>query len=89
MDMIETAIDLSIYAFLFLIGLGMVRVVIGPRVEDRMIGLNLVSGNILVVLVLTAFKVGKPVFLDVALVYAILGFVGTLALAQMWKKAGE
>ena len=86
MDIIDTALEFTTYALFVLVALGMIRVLIGPRVEDRMIGLNLVSGFILAILVVTALRIKKAIFLDVALVYAILGYIGTLVLAQRWEK---
>jgi multisubunit Na+/H+ antiporter MnhF subunit len=76
----------------FLLGsslVSLVRVVIGPTASDRMIGLNLVSGQILALLVLLAVRGGHEVYLDVALVYDIFGFVGLLAITHYLQKGGE
>lgn len=70
------------YFFLASSVVGMVRVLIGPTVVDRMIGLNLVASQILAVLVLIAVTETRTVYLDVALVYDIFGFVGILAIAR-------
>lgn len=76
----------------FLLGsslLSLVRVVIGPTAADRMIGLNLVSGQILALLVLLAVRGGHGIYLDVALVYDIFGFVGLLAITYYLQRGGE
>ena len=80
----DTAIVLNtaIYCLLGVTVLSLVRVVIGPEPEDRMIGLNLTASQVLAILVLTALRLDRAIFLDVALVYAILGFVGILAIAR-------
>ena len=73
------------YLVYFLIAssvLSMVRVVIGPSLPDRMIGLNLVSAQILAILVILAVAAERSIYLDVALVYDIFGFVGILALVR-------
>jgi multicomponent Na+:H+ antiporter subunit F len=75
-------LDGAIYCLLGVTGLSLVRVVIGPEPEDRMIGLNLTASQVLAILVLAAVKLNRAIFLDVALVYAILGFVGMLAIAR-------
>jgi len=77
--------DLLLYAIYFFIGsslIGVIRVVLGPTVADRMTGLNLVSAQILAVLVLYAVREGRPNYLDVALVYDIFGFIGILAMTR-------
>lgn len=60
----------------------MVRVVTGPTVADRMIGLNLVAAQTLGLLVLISVNMQRVVYLDVALVYDIFGFLGILVLAR-------
>jgi len=69
----------------FLLGsciVGIVRIVIGPSAADRLTALNLVGSQVLALLVLTAFRAGSPVYLDVAMVYAVFGFLGILALTR-------
>ena len=80
--MVRTALDLTLYALLALATLGLWRVVIGPTPEDRMIGLSLVASQTLAMLVVVAVRDHKPAYMDVALVYAVLGFAGILALAR-------
>jgi multicomponent Na+:H+ antiporter subunit F len=75
-------LDTAIYCLLGVTVLSLVRVVIGPEPEDRMIGLNLTASQVLAILVLSALRLDRAIFLDVALVYAILGFVGMLAIAR-------
>jgi multicomponent Na+:H+ antiporter subunit F len=70
------------YFFLGSSVVGMVRTLIGPTVVDRMIGLNIVASQILVLLVLVAVSEARSVYLDVALVYDIFGFVGILAITR-------
>lgn len=79
------------FAFMnhFLIGttaVSMFRVVFGPSTEDRLNGLNLVAAQVLAILVLTAVQHGLEVYLDVALVYDIFGFVGLLAIARYFSR---
>lgn len=68
----------------------MVRVVIGPTVADRMIGLNLVAAQTLGLLVLISVSMERSVYLDVALVYDIFGFLGILVMARYFsERKGE
>lgn len=74
--------DYLFYFLLVSIVISMVRVVIGPSVADRMIGLNLVGAQILSLLVLLSVAAQRNIYLDVALVYDIFGFVGILAITR-------
>ncbi len=75
-------IQYLLYFFIASSLVSMIRVVIGPSLTDRMIGLNLVSAQILAILVILSVASGRNIYLDVALVYDIFGFVGTLALVR-------
>ncbi|NBB90758.1 MAG: pH regulation protein F [Spirochaetes bacterium] len=78
----DVMLRFMIYFFLASSVVGMVRTLIGPTVVDRMIGLNIVASQILALLVLVAVSEARSVYLDVALVYDIFGFVGILAIAR-------
>jgi multicomponent Na+:H+ antiporter subunit F len=73
------------YLVYFLIassGFSMIRIVIGPTVVDRMVGFSMVSAQILALLVVISIQASRAVYLDVALVYDIFGFVGLLAITR-------
>lgn len=78
--------DVMVYFFIGSMIISMVRIVIGPSSADRLIGLNLVSAQILAIFVLIAAKENRVVYLDVAMVYAIFGFVGMLAITRYLEK---
>jgi multicomponent Na+:H+ antiporter subunit F len=80
--MIDVALRIALFVYLGTVAVGMIRVVIGPTVVDRMIGLNLVAAQVLAILVLLAVKRDLSVYLDVALVYDIFGFVGMMAITK-------
>jgi len=68
----------------------MVRVVRGPTVADRMIGLNMVAAQTLALLVMISVSMERVIYLDVALVYDIFGFVGILVMTRYFSgRKGE
>ena len=77
------------YLFIGTILISMVRVVIGPTLVDRMIGLNVVAAQVLALLVLIAVERGLTLSLDVALVYDIFGFIGLLAITRYFSGRKE
>ncbi|MDI7252213.1 MAG: monovalent cation/H+ antiporter complex subunit F, partial [Actinomycetota bacterium] len=69
------------------------RAAVGPTTQDRVLGVNIVGTKTLVVVVLVTYILAENYFLDVAIVYALLLFVVTVALsryleAEGWKEAG-
>lgn len=77
------------YSFIGAILLAMIRVVIGPTLVDRMIGLNVVAALVLALLVLIAVEERATFYLDVALVYDIFGFIGLLAITRYFTRRRE
>jgi multicomponent K+:H+ antiporter subunit F len=69
-----------------LIALAMVfttyRVLRGPRAQDRVLALDTLYVNALVVTVIEGMRTGVTLYFEVALVIAMLGFVATVALAK-------
>ena len=82
-------IEITQYAFIALIIISMIRVIMGPSLVDRMIGLNVVTAQVLALLVLIAVDEGLTLYLDVALVYDIFGFIGLLAITRYFTRRRE
>jgi multicomponent Na+:H+ antiporter subunit F len=64
------------------VALTFVRLVRGPTLPDRVISIDLIGILIVCVLVVVAGDSGQPAFLDVAMVIALISFVGTVAYAR-------
>lgn len=61
----------------------------GPTIQDRLISINIVNTKTLVVLVLIFFAIGSPaIYMDVAIVYALLNFVVTVAVSRYLEAGG-
>ena len=60
----------------------------GPTIQDRLLGVNIVGTKTLVVVVLVTFIQGSDFFLDVAMVYALLLFVVTVAWSRYLETRG-
>jgi len=68
-----------VLAFLFLI---IVRNVKVSTIWDRLLGLNLISTKIIIIIILFASSTGLDYLLDFAIIYAITGFIGTIFIAS-------
>ena len=58
------------------------RVVRGPRAQDRILSLDALYVNAMLVLVIFGMKTGTTTYFEIALIIGLLGFVGTVALAK-------
>jgi multicomponent Na+:H+ antiporter subunit F len=59
-----------------------VRVIRGPTLPDRVISIDLVGVVIVMLVTVAAAATGEPAFLDVAMIVALVSFVGTVAYAR-------
>ncbi|MEX0639121.1 MAG: monovalent cation/H+ antiporter complex subunit F [Balneolaceae bacterium] len=65
------------------IAISLIRVVNGPTVFDRLIGANAIASKTIVLICLTGFIYDRiDMFIDITLAYAILGFIGVMAVAK-------
>jgi len=78
---------------LALLALGMllafVRLVRGPSLPDRVVALDLITAIGVAVAGLYAAMHDEPVYLDLAIVLALIGFVGTVAFARYLEARGR
>jgi len=72
----------AVLALVVLIALALVRLAVGPTAPDRVVALDAVNTLTIAAMILLAIAYGEVVFVDVAIVYALLSFVGTLYIAK-------
>jgi len=59
------------------------RVINGPTLFDRILGVNMVGMYTVLAIALVAAALGEPTFLDIALVYALLNFLLSIAISKV------
>jgi multicomponent Na+:H+ antiporter subunit F len=62
--------------------LALTRALMGPTVYDRILALNMFGTKTVLFIAVLGFLTGRPEFLDLALVYVLINFVGTLAVLK-------
>ena len=65
--------------------LAIVRAILGPTIYDRILSVNLFETKTVLLIGLWGFITERPDFLDLALVYALLNFIGTLAVLKFFE----
>lgn len=64
------------------------RVLRGPTMQDRVIAVNVLGTNTVVVIALLSRALGHPGYLDIALVYALLNFLMSIAISKFTVERG-
>jgi len=77
--------QVTLLAFLLLVAalfLAFIRLVLGPTVPDRVVALDLMSTIAVGLIALYALATHQPVYLDAAIVLALISFLSTVAFAS-------
>lgn len=88
-ELVGTAIDISFGLIMLSILLGFVRLARGPSLADRVVALDMMTVSIVAFCALFSIRTNDPVFLDIALVLALVGFLATVALARFAERRME
>jgi multicomponent Na+:H+ antiporter subunit F len=84
--MVEIALNVAFVLIFFSIVFGIIRLVIGPDTVDRVVAVDLLTIIAIAVIALLAHIANRYIYLDVALVYGLLSFLGVLAVARYLEK---
>ena len=69
--------------------LALVRALKGPTVYDRVLAVNMFGTKTVLLLSVIGFLTGRPDFLDLGLVYALINFISTIAILKYVSTVGE
>ena len=62
--------------------LALLRVFFGPSVPDRVVGVDTLNTLIVAGMVLLGAAYDRTIYIDIAIVYALLSYIGTIAIAK-------
>jgi multicomponent Na+:H+ antiporter subunit F len=65
--------------------LALVRAFLGPTVFDRVLAANMFGTKTVLLIAVSGFLTGRPEWLDLALLYALMNFIGMIALLRFSK----
>ncbi len=73
----------TVAALLVTMALALARALLGPTVYDRILAVNSFGTITMLLIAVYGFLTDRPEFLDIALVYALINFIGTIALTKL------
>jgi multicomponent Na+:H+ antiporter subunit F len=68
--------------------LALIRLFIGPSLYDRVLALNVVGTKTVLLIGVVGFLTERPDWLDISLLYALINFIGTLAVLKFFRYRG-
>jgi multicomponent Na+:H+ antiporter subunit F len=72
-------------ALLIAMVMALIRLYAGPSLYDRVLAANSFGTKTVLLIGLMGFLTGRPDFLDIALLYALLNFIGTIAVLKFFR----
>ena len=77
----------DVTAAILLVGMtfALVRAVLGPTIYDRILAINVHGTKTVLLIAVLGFVTERPDFLDLSLVYALINFIGTIAVLKLIK----
>jgi len=72
----------AMIAILVTLVLALLRAVLGPTTYDRILAVNMAGTKTVLLIAVLGFLTGRPDFLDLALIYILLNFIGTIAVLK-------
>ena len=67
------------------VALMLLRALLGPTLYDRVLAVNSFGTKIVLFLAILGYMMGRPDFLDIALLYAMINFVATIAILKFFR----
>jgi multicomponent Na+:H+ antiporter subunit F len=89
MTLIDETLLGAATAFILTSLVGVFRIFWGPTMYDRVIAINIIGSNVVIVIALLAAAIGEPGALDIALVYALLNFLLSIAISKFTVERGR
>ena len=65
-------------AILVVMVLGIIRGIVGPTLYDRILAVNMFGTKTVLLISLLGFVMGRPDFLDIAVVYSLINFISVI-----------
>ncbi len=73
---------LSIQAILLLLCL--IRAVVGPKIADRLVAVNMITTMVTVMIAILAVLKGEAYLIDICLIYAMISFLAVVVLSRIY-----
>lgn len=63
----------------------MIRALLGPTLYDRLLAVNSAGTKVVILIAAYGFLTGRPDFVDIALLYALINYIATIAVLKFFE----
>jgi len=72
-------------SILVVMALALARALLGPSLFDRILAVNMFGTKTVLFICVVGYLDGRPDFIDIALIYALVNFIGTVAVLHFFE----
>ena len=76
------------FALIVTMSLALIRALKGPSLYDRVLAVNMMGTKTVLLLSVVAYIVDRPDYIDLALAYALINFIGVFAVLEFFRTRG-
>ncbi len=77
------------FALIVTMSLALIRALKGPGLYDRVLAVNMMGTKTVLLLSVVAYIVDRPDYIDLALAYALINFIGVFAVLEFFRGRGS
>lgn len=78
-------ITAALVAIMIVMVIVLLRAWLGPSLYDRILAINTFGTATVLAIAVLGFYMGRPAFMDIALVYSLINFIGTVAVLKLYR----
>jgi len=79
----------TVLAILVVMAMALARAFLGPTIYDRILASNLFGTKTVLLIAVIGYLTGRPDFLDIALVYALINFISVIGILRYFEYSDQ
>jgi multicomponent Na+:H+ antiporter subunit F len=84
--MITTVLYITVVGLIIISLLSIARAYMGPSVLDRIVAMNMITTNVVIIILIFAYLDNSSYYIDVAFVFVLGTFIGTLCILKLLRE---
>ncbi|MFN2328915.1 MAG: monovalent cation/H+ antiporter complex subunit F [Chromatocurvus sp.] len=76
-------------SLLIVMAIAIARALVGPTIYDRILAVNLFGTKTVLLIAVVSVFAGRPDYLDIALVYALINFISVIGVLRYFEYGGD
>ncbi|MCR5421276.1 MAG: sodium:proton antiporter [Lachnospiraceae bacterium] len=80
----ESFLTIIMFIYAVLLVMALIRAVLGPRIADRLMAINMIGTLGIILMATVAVKLNEDYLLDISIIYAMISFISVVILTKVY-----